>query len=143
MPARAWTTLRQREHACHSDGRRRRRVSGREKGLWPRDLPTPVTGRTYQSLYRHLSRFSKGPNKGDRVEQGQTIGYIGQSGLATGPHLHYEFLVGGVRRDPLSVKEPIADPLPKREMRCFNRIASPLLARPDATSRSRLLARAH
>lgn len=65
-------------------------------------------GQQYSTLYAHMSRFASGMRNGTRVRQGQTIGYVGKSGLATGPHLHYEFLVNGVHRDPLTVQLPKA-----------------------------------
>ena len=65
-------------------------------------------GQQYSTLYAHMSRFANGMRNGTRVRQGQTIGYVGKSGLATGPHLHYEFLVNGVHRDPLTVQLPKA-----------------------------------
>ena len=57
-------------------------------------------GEHYETLYAHLSGFKKGLKTGDPVKQGEVIGYIGQTGLATGPHLHYEFRVDGVHRNP-------------------------------------------
>lgn len=68
-------------------------------------------GTRYTSLYAHLSRFSRGLKTGSRVQQGQAIGYVGSTGLATGPHLHYEFRVNGVHRNPLTVKLPDAEPI--------------------------------
>ncbi len=68
-------------------------------------------GGKYQTLYAHLSGFAKGLQKGSRVEQGEVIGYIGKTGLATGPHLHYEFQVDGEHRNPLTVKLPGAAPI--------------------------------
>ena len=68
----------------------------------------------YTTLYAHMSRYRKGLKRGKRIKQGQTIGYIGSSGLATGPHLHYEFRVNGVHRNPLTVALPKAEPLPKK-----------------------------
>ena len=68
-------------------------------------------GATYTTLYAHLSRFARRLRRGDRVSQGQTIGYIGSTGLSTGPHLHYEFRVRGVHRNPLKVKLPKASPI--------------------------------
>jgi len=58
----------------------------------------------YETTYNHLSAFARGLHKGERVRQGQVIGYIGQTGLATGPHLHYEVLVNGHFVDPMKVR---------------------------------------
>ena len=85
-------------------------------------------GSTYTTLYAHLSRFAKGIRSGKTVVQGQTIGYVGSTGLATGPHLHYEFRVRGVHRDPLKVKLPDARPLAEKYMADFREKAQPLLA---------------
>lgn len=63
-------------------------------------------------LYAHLSAYAAGLHPGERVKLGQVIGYVGQSGLATGPHLHYELRWNGVPRDPLTMPLPTADPLP-------------------------------
>ena len=68
---------------------------------------------------------------GQRVRQGQTIGYIGSSGLATGPHLHYEFRVNGIHRNPLTVALPKAQPLPKKYRTEFKEQAAPFLAQLD------------
>lgn len=68
-------------------------------------------GEKYSTLYGHMSRFGKGIRSGTRVRQGQVIGYVGATGLATGPHLHYEFRVDGVHRNPLTVKLPEAEPI--------------------------------
>jgi murein DD-endopeptidase MepM/ murein hydrolase activator NlpD len=73
----------------------------------------------YTTVYGHLSKFAGSAKVGQRVKLGQTIGYVGQSGLATGPHLHYEFRVGGVHRDPLKVKLPKAIPIPKQQLADF------------------------
>ena len=93
-------------------------------------------GSVYTTLYAHLSRFSKGIRPGKRVEQGQTIGYVGSTGLATGPHLHYEFRVRGAHRDPLRVKLPQAAPLAEGYMDDFRSKAEPLLAKLDLTART-------
>ena len=68
-------------------------------------------GGRYTSAYGHLHRYAKGVRSGKKVKQGQIIGYVGSSGLATGPHLHYEFRVNGVHRNPLTVKLPEAKPV--------------------------------
>ena len=88
-------------------------------------------GSVYTTLYSHLSRFAKGIRSGKRVGQGQTIGYVGSTGLATGPHLHYEFRVRGVHRDPLKVKLPQAAPLAEKYMTDFHEKTKPLLAKLD------------
>ncbi len=70
-------------------------------------------GGKYTTLYAHMSRYARGSRKGKRVKQGQIIGYVGSTGLASGPHLHYEFRVNGVHRNPLTVKLPAAEPINK------------------------------
>lgn len=76
-------------------------------------------GEVHTTLYAHLSAFAKNISPGTRVRQGQIIGYIGSSGLATGPHLHYEFRVNGAHRDPLTVKLPRSEPLKGRYRQDF------------------------
>ncbi len=76
-------------------------------------------GTRYSTLYAHLNSFAKGMRTGTRVKQGQVIGFVGSTGLATGPHLHYEFRVNGKHRDPLRVKLPGAKPLPQTELAGF------------------------
>ena len=72
-------------------------------------------GEQFTTKYLHLSRFARGIRKGSRVEQGDIIGYVGSTGWATGPHLHYEFLVNGVHRNPRTVKLPDANPVATAE----------------------------
>ncbi|MEO5827797.1 MAG: peptidoglycan DD-metalloendopeptidase family protein [Luteimonas sp.] len=67
-------------------------------------------GRGYTTLYGHMSRFGK-ERVGQRINQGAVIGYVGMTGLATGPHLHYEFRINGVHRNPMSVTMPPPEPL--------------------------------
>ncbi|MBM7062195.1 peptidoglycan DD-metalloendopeptidase family protein [Pseudomonas sp. UL073] len=88
-------------------------------------------GNTYRTLYGHMQGFAKGIRNGSMVKQGQIIGYIGTTGLSTGPHLHYEFQVNGVHVDPLSRKLPMADPIAKAEKARFLQQSQPLLARMD------------
>ncbi len=76
-------------------------------------------GRSYSTLYAHLSRFASNASNGKQVVQGQVIGYVGATGYATGPHLHYEFRIGGVHKNPLTVELPDSTPLPEKEMAHF------------------------
>lgn len=85
----------------------------------------------YSTLYAHLSRLGSGVRRGVRVAQGDTIGFVGQTGWATGPHLHYEFLVAGEARNPLAIAMPAALPVAAHELRDFRRHAEPLVARLD------------
>ncbi len=85
-------------------------------------------GGRYSTLYGHLSRFRSSLRYGSHVEQGQIIGYVGMSGLATGPHLHYEFRVNGVHRNPLTVQLPKAESIPDRYMDDFKLKSRTLLA---------------
>ncbi|MDC9719465.1 MAG: peptidoglycan DD-metalloendopeptidase family protein [Gammaproteobacteria bacterium] len=82
----------------------------------------------YTTLYAHMSKYNSKVKKGSRVKQGQTIGYIGSSGLATGPHLHYEFRSNGVHKNPLKVKFPNVEPLNKEQMLVFKPAAKAILA---------------
>ncbi len=68
-------------------------------------------GGKYSTLYAHMSNYNRKLRRGARVKQGQTIGYVGTTGRSTGPHLHYEFRVNGVHRNPLTVKLPTAAPI--------------------------------
>jgi len=90
-----------------------------------------IRAHTYTTLYAHMSKYRGGLRVGSKVKQGQTIGYVGSSGLATGPHLHYEFRINGAHRDPLKVKLPGADPLNKKYMADFNEKAMGLMAQID------------
>lgn len=80
----------------------------------------------YSTYYAHLSRFAEGIRKGARVAQGEYIGYVGQTGMATGPHLHYEFHIAGVQHDPLRVVMPEAVPITRELRRAFEAQARPL-----------------
>ena len=95
-------------------------------------------GGNITTLYAHLSRFAKGQKNGTRVRQGQTIGYVGATGLATAPHLHYEYRLNGVHRNPRTVSLPAADPVPKAYRDQFAESTQPLLEQLDAISPTRL-----
>ena len=69
-------------------------------------------GGAITTLYAHLSKFGAGIRAGTRVRQGEPIGYVGSTGYATGPHLHYEFKIGGMHQNPLKVALPKAEPVP-------------------------------
>jgi murein DD-endopeptidase MepM/ murein hydrolase activator NlpD len=71
------------------------------------------------TIYGHLSRFASGIHPGKKVSQGDEIGFVGMTGLATGPHLHYEFLLNGEHRDPLKVALPTAEPVPANYKAAF------------------------
>jgi len=73
----------------------------------------------YSTAYCHLSRFAAGLHHGSRVQQGQVIGYVGATGWATGPHLHYEFRINQVQHDPLAVVLPTALPVPPEKLAGF------------------------
>jgi len=85
-------------------------------------------GGDIQTKYLHLSRFGKGIATGARIRQGQVIGFVGATGWATAPHLHYEFLVDGVHQNPRTVPLPKADPIPEQERRKFESQSASLLA---------------
>ena len=85
-------------------------------------------GQTYSTAYGHLSRFASGLRIGKTVKQGQVIGYVGKSGLATGPHLHYEFRVNGRHQNPLTIKLPNALPIASKYLADFKTASAPLLA---------------
>lgn len=74
---------------------------------------------TYQTAYKHLNGFAKGIRPGAKVSQGQVIGYVGNTGMSTGPHLHFEFYQGGKYVDPLGKKFPSADPVPQNHLAFF------------------------
>lgn len=82
---------------------------------------------TYETSYSHLSGYGPGVKKGVRVRQGQIIGYVGSTGMSTGPHLHFAFYENGRYIDPLSKKFPAADPVPASEKARFEEQKAKLL----------------
>jgi murein DD-endopeptidase MepM/ murein hydrolase activator NlpD len=83
------------------------------------------------TLYGHMSRFPKGLRNGQRVQQAETIGYVGSSGAATGPHLHYEYRLNGLHKNPRTVPLPDAAPIPITYMPEFQSRSGTLLAELD------------
>lgn len=88
-------------------------------------------GAGISTLYGHMSRFAKGLRLGQRVNQADTIGYVGSTGAATGPHLHYEYRVNGVHKNPRTVALPDAAPIPQQYMADFQSRSGALLAELD------------
>jgi murein DD-endopeptidase MepM/ murein hydrolase activator NlpD len=86
---------------------------------------------TYSTVYAHLSRFRSGLRVGSFVDQGQTIGYVGATGLASGPHLHYEFQVNGAHRNPLTFKSAGGGKIASQNRDEFAQLAGDWSARLD------------
>ena len=94
------------------------------------------------TAYGHMSRFAKGERVGEHVRQGEIIGYVGMTGWATGPHLHYEFRVDDVARNPQTVTLPKPEPLPAAQMAKFKAtVVKPELARLEQIDQRIKLAR--
>lgn len=83
----------------------------------------------YETAYAHLKGFAPGLNKGDRVSQGELIGYVGSTGWATGPHLHYEIRINGAAQDPMKIALPTVKPLEKNALAAFKSETTPMLDR--------------
>lgn len=98
-------------------------------------------GGIYSTVYGHMSRFHRGMRIGKQVKQGQIIGYVGSTGRATGPHLHYEFRVNGVFRNPLTVKLPNANPINSAYKQDFEAHAQTLLSQLSVVNSSLALNR--
>jgi murein DD-endopeptidase MepM/ murein hydrolase activator NlpD len=90
-------------------------------------------GKGIKTLYGHMSRFGKGMRVGRRVSQGETIGYVGRTGLATGPHLHYEYMVNGAQKNPAKIPMPRTE-IPSKYMAEFRSQSETALARLDLTN---------
>ena len=97
-------------------------------------------GKRYMTKYMHLSRFALGLKVGQTVQQGEVIGYVGDTGWATAPHLHYEFLVNGVHRNPQTYPLPDAEPIAESEMHLFRKSTLPALAQLDRGAASQMVA---
>ena len=92
----------------------------------------------YSTYYAHLRNLALGLRAGSRVVQGEIIGYVGQTGWASGPHLHYEFHLHNQNRNPLTMAFPAAQPILAIELPAFRRAAEPLIARLDLLKNSDL-----
>lgn len=88
-------------------------------------------GSHYETVYAHLSRYRKGLRNGMSVKQGQVIAYVGMTGLATAPHLHYEFHVNGVYKNPMTVALPRANPLSRKQVAEWHAKNATILAQLD------------
>ncbi len=110
-----------------------------KKGGYGRTIVLKHGGK-YSTLYAHLHKYARGVRTGKRVKQGQVIGYVGKSGLATGPHLHYEFRVNGVHRNPLTVKLPKVESINKKALPEFLQTINPMIAELDRLTGKRALA---
>jgi murein DD-endopeptidase MepM/ murein hydrolase activator NlpD len=93
------------------------------------------------TVYGHLSRFASGIHVGSHVTQGELIAYVGMTGLATGPHLHYEYRVNGVFQNPQSVHLPDALPIDREFLADFKAQSGPLFASLEGSSVITLVAR--
>jgi len=91
----------------------------------------------YESVYGHMSRFNKSLKRGTHVNKGEVIGYVGMTGAATGPHLHYEFHVNGKYKNPLKVALPEAHPIPSKYRADFLAQTQSLVNRLAANDRNR------
>jgi murein DD-endopeptidase MepM/ murein hydrolase activator NlpD len=97
--------------------------------------------RSVVTVYGHLSRFASGTHAGEHVRQGQVIAYVGMTGLATGPHLHYEYRVNGVFKNPQTVALPGAEPIDPRWREDFLTRSAPLLETLEAPQGAMLVSR--
>lgn len=93
----------------------------------------------YSTAYGHLNAFAPGIRKGSRVSQGDTLGFVGQTGLASGPHLHYEFRVGNQQVNPLTIALPVATPLVGAQLARFKATTPPLLAQLELAKQASLV----
>ena len=111
------------------------------KGGYGRTVVIRHAGR-FSTLYAHMKNYAKGIKNGSRVKQGQIIGYVGSSGLATGPHLHYEFRLDGVHRNPLTYKTPKASSIKEKNRAEFELLANSWVRQLDAVQEDYLIAKA-
>ena len=94
-----------------------------------------------RTVYGHLSGFAASLHKGQQVLQNEIIGFVGMTGLATGPHLHYEFLIGGVHHDPLTVALATVIPIDAKYQKAFDDMSLDYMAKIEILNRSRVAAK--
>jgi murein DD-endopeptidase MepM/ murein hydrolase activator NlpD len=92
----------------------------------------------YSTAYAHMTSIAPTLHRGSRIAQGDTVGYVGQTGWATGPHLHFEFRIAGEARNPLAVALPAALPVAASELPAFRAGTAPLAAQLDLIANSNL-----
>ena len=95
-------------------------------------------GGNITTLYAHMSNFHRGQRVGTRVKQGQTIGFVGATGMVTAPHLHYEYRLNGVHRNPRTVPLPEAAPIREEFREDFVRASAPVLEELERFKRLRV-----
>ena len=100
-------------------------------------------GGNITTLYAHMSKFAAKARIGVRVKQGQTIGYVGATGLATASHLHYEYRISGVHRNPRTVQLPQADPIDQKYLQRFLATAEPIMLELEKFKRTRVVSVAY
>ena len=110
-----------------------------KKGSFGRTIILKHGGK-YSTLYAHLHKYARGIRKGKRVTQGQIIGYVGKSGLANGPHLHYEFRVNGEHQNPLTVNLPRVKSIGVEALPKFLQTIKPMIAKLDKLTGKRTIA---
>lgn len=98
-------------------------------------------GQKYSTLYAHLSGFKSGQKLGSIIKQGDVIGYVGKTGLATGPHLHYEFRIGGEHVNPITAKIPRSLPMDNALLAKFKAQTQPYIAQLEQAKGEALVAR--
>ena len=111
------------------------------KGGYGKTIILRHAGR-FTTLYAHMNGYAKGMRSGQRVKQGQTIGYVGSTGYSTGPHLHYEFRFDGVHRNPLTYKTPKASSIDAKQKGRFLEVAGEWENELDKLQKYHLLAKA-
>lgn len=116
----------------HAAGAGRAIVVGQQSGYG--NVIMIQHGAKYTTVYAHLSRFAEGLKRGSRVAQGELIGYVGETGWATGPHLHYELRVDDLQVNPLTVALPEGQPVPASERASYAAVEAPLAAELDQGS---------